>query len=103
ADFGSDDYAISPNKRYIATWEVQVNGETNTLLNGKSRVHSIDISAPSSKHLIYDEVPTEFTPVHYPTAVLDDGTVFMDSFLPNAGAGWAYGMAVSNFNGTNKK
>src|SRR5690606_29846113 len=41
ADFGIDDYAISPNKRYIATWEVQVNGETNTLLNGKSRVHSI--------------------------------------------------------------
>ncbi len=103
ADFGIDDYAISPNKRYLATWEVQASGETNTLLNGKSRVHSIDISAPSTKHLLYDEVSTAVTPVHYPSAVLDDGRVFMDSFLPNAGAGWAYGMSVSNFDGTNKR
>ncbi len=101
--FGIDDYVVSPNKQYVATWEVQVSSESGVLLGGRSRVYTANLANPSEKHLIYDEVATETTPVHYPRAILDDGTVFMDTFLPNSGAGWAYGMSVSNFTGTTKE
>jgi hypothetical protein len=100
--FGIDDYVLSPDKKYIAIWEVQPNSESGVLANGNSRVYTAQISTPNQKNLIFDEL-SQNTPVHYPLAILDTGTVFMDRFLPNSGAGWAYGMSVSNFNGTEKQ
>lgn len=97
-----DDYMLSPNKQYIATWEIQPNLQSGILLNGKSRVYTAKLDN-QQKNLIYNEDATLHNPVRYPRAILDNGTVFMDRFLPNSSAGWAYGMSVSNFNGTQRQ
>jgi len=101
--FGIDDYVISPDKKYISLWEIQVNSDSGVLLGGKSRVYTANLTNPQTKNLITDEAATEDTPVKYPRGILNNGTVFMDKFLPNSGAGWAYGMSVSNFTGTDQK
>ncbi|HRN96792.1 MAG TPA: hypothetical protein PLD54_05075, partial [Candidatus Levybacteria bacterium] len=102
--FGIDDYVLSPDKKYISLWEVQqTQDEAEVLLGGRSRVYTAETTKPNVKNLIYDEVATVENPVRYPLAILNDGTVFMDRFLPNSGVGWAYGMSVSNFTGTDKR
>lgn len=100
--FGIDDYVLSPDSKRIAVWEVQLDSDSGTLLNGRSRVFTAQVGN-QTKNSIYDESVTDTNPVRYPRAVLNDGTVFMDRFLPNSGAGWAYGMSVSNFIGTQKE
>ncbi len=106
AGYSIDDYVLSPNKKYIAVWEVSFAPGTKVLQGGQSRVYSIDLSRPSIKNLLYDETINTTIPVHYPRAILNNGTVFTDTFMandPNGGAGWAYGMSVVDFGGTNKK
>src|SRR3989344_3308993 len=100
--YGIDDYVISQNKKYISTWEVSLNPASGKLLGGKSRVYAINLSTPGVKNLIYDEESKALTPVHYPRAILSNGEIYLDTFLPNSGAGWAYGMSYSNFDGTIK-
>ncbi len=97
--FGIDDYVLSPDRKFISTWEVQLNPTTTTLSGGLSRVYTAQVTIPTTKNLIYDESATDGKPVHYPRAILDDGRVYMDSFLPNVDAGWASGMSVSDFEG----
>ncbi len=101
-NFGIDDYVISPNKQFVSLWEVQVSSESGVLSNGKSRVYTVDLQNLPTKYLLYDEQATPTTPIHYPRAILDNGDTYLDTFLPNSGAGWAYGMSVSNFTGTKK-
>ncbi len=101
--FGIDDYVLSPDKRYAAVWEVRFSQGSGVLAGGSSRVYSVDLSDPGKKNRLYDEVQVGDTPVHYPRAVLNSGQVFLDTFLPNSTAGWAYGMSVSNFQGTQKQ
>lgn len=101
-DFGIDDYVISPNKRYLATWEVSI-PPNSTLLGSKSRVYAIDLNNPSVKNLLYDEVVSAGFAVHYPLAITDLGEVFLDRFEANTDAGWANGMSVSNLSGTIKQ
>ncbi|HRN96415.1 MAG TPA: hypothetical protein PLD54_03140, partial [Candidatus Levybacteria bacterium] len=100
--FGIDDYVISPDFQSIAIWEVQLNSESGTLLDGKSSVYTTKIGS-QTKNVIYEESVSDTNPARYPRAILNDGTVFMDKFLPNSGAGWAYGISVSNFTGTEKQ
>ena len=103
--FGIDDYVISPNKKYMAVWEVSFAPGSKILRNGRSRVYTVDLSISSNKQLIYDELASPTTPIHYAQAILDNGKVFADTFLPNdpnGGAGWSYGMSVSNFSGSEK-
>lgn len=102
-EYGIDDYVVSPNGQYLSTWEVQVAPDSGILMGGKSRVYSMSLNNPSVKNLLYDETATSTVPIHYPRAILDTGEIFLDTFLPNSGAGWAYGMSVSNFDGTDKK
>jgi hypothetical protein len=102
--FGIDDYVISPNRSYAAVWEVRFAPESGILHQGQSRVYTVDLANPSVKNLIYDEYA--ITPVHYPIAITDTGRVFMDTFMPNdvnGGAGWAYGISIAEFNGTQKQ
>ena len=102
--FGIDDYVISPNKEYIATWEVAFAQGAPILKGGKSRVYTATIANPSQKNLLYDETVT--APIHYPRAILNDGKVFLDTFLPNdpnGGTGWAYGMSMTSFEGKHKQ
>ncbi|MDO8658810.1 MAG: hypothetical protein Q7K55_08765 [Candidatus Levybacteria bacterium] len=106
SDFGIDDYVVSKNGRYLSVWEVSLNPQSKVLLGGKSRVYSADLSLNNSvsilsKNLIYDEVANN--PVHYPRAILSNGTIFFDTFFPNSGAGWAFGMSLSDFKGTKKQ
>ncbi len=111
--FGIDDYVLSPNKRYLVIWEVKFSSDTQTLLGGQSRVYAVDLTRPSVVNVLYDEnanLPIEnittTLPVHYPIAILSDGTVFTDQFIPNdskGGTGWAYGMSMVDFDGTNKQ
>lgn len=101
-----DDYVLSPDKKYLAIWEVQLNQANQILQGGKSRVYAVDLSRPTVKNLLYDEQSSLTQPIHYPRAILNDGTVFADTFMPNdpnGGAGWAYGMSVVDFDGTNKR
>lgn len=100
--FGIDDYVISPDNKRLAVWEVQMNEDSGVLINGRSRVYS-SLIGESGKNLIYDEESTLSNPVRYPRAILNDGRIFSDRFLPNSGTGWAYGMSVSNFIGTEKQ
>ena len=102
ADFGIDDYVISPNKRYLATWEVSIPPDS-ALLGSKSRVYAIDLNNPSVKNLLYDEIASAGFAVHYPLAITDSGEVFLDRFEANTDAGWANGMSVSNLSGTIKQ
>lgn len=101
--FGIDDYVISPNKRYIADWEVQSPTGGSGLIGGKSKVYTIDLQNSGQKNLIYDETIVEGVPMHYPIGITDSGEVFLDGFTANAGTGWAGGMAYSNFAGTSKQ
>jgi hypothetical protein len=100
-EYGIDDYMISSNNRYISILEFQDQADSGVLLGGKSRVYTADLSVPNTKNLIADEVAT--APVLYPRAILNNGTVFMDRFMPNSSAGWAYGMRISNFIGTSQR
>jgi hypothetical protein len=102
--FGIDDYVLSPNKEYVAIWEVAFAPTSEALRDGRSRVFAARLSQPSVKHLLYDEAASG--PIHYPRGVTNSGKVFTDRFLPNdpnGGAGWAYGMSVINFDGTGKQ
>ncbi len=99
--FGIDDYVISPNKKYIAIWEVSV-PEGKALSDGKSRVYTVDIDNPSIKNLIFDEMLVKSIYAHYPVGITNTGEIFMDTFQPNVGVGWANGMYSSNFEGTIK-
>ncbi len=100
--FGIDDYALSPNGKYMSTWEVSLPSNSSQFLGGRSRVYSIDVANPGKKNILYDETSGLGKPVHYPVAVTNGGDVYTDRFLPNSGAGWAYGMSMSNFTGTVK-
>ena len=102
--FGIDDYVLSKNKQYVATWEVSFRPGSTVLTGGRSRVYVVSIANPGDKHLLYDE--EVMGPVHYPLAVLDDGKVLLDKFQandPNGGTGWAYGMSVASFDGKQKQ
>jgi len=104
--FGIDDYILSPNKKYLVVWEVQLNSQTQTLQGGESRVFDLNLSQPTLINTLYDETVTPTVPIHYPRAILNNGTVLTDKMIPNdpnGGAGWAYGMSVVNFDGSNKQ
>lgn len=99
--FGIDDYRISPNGNFIAVWMVELSPDATQLLGGKSRVYTVDVNT-NSKNLIYDEVFGPQTSVNYPIGITNSGQIFTDKFLSNSGAGWAYGMSVSNVDGSTK-
>ncbi|HWY79988.1 MAG TPA: hypothetical protein VNW29_06560 [Candidatus Sulfotelmatobacter sp.] len=104
--FGIDNYVLSSNKHYLVIWEVKFNPQTQSLQGGQSRVYAIDLTRPTVSNLLYDETATTTIPIHYPRAILNDGTVFTDQFIPNdplGGTGWAYGMSTVDFDGTNKQ
>ncbi len=106
AGYGIDDYVLSPDKKYIAIWEVQFAQGSQVLQGGRSRVYAVDLSRPTVKNLLYDEAINTTVPVHYPRAILNNGTVFADTFMandPSGGTGWAYGMSIVDFDGTNKR
>lgn len=98
--FGIDDYVLSNNQEYIAIWQVSFPTNQDQLLDGRSQVVAQMVQPNAQSYMLYNEVAS--TPVHYPRAVLDDGTVITDKFLPNNGAGWAYGMSTSSLNGEEK-
>lgn len=101
--FGIDDYVLSPDTKYIATWEVKFAPNSAILRGGYSRVFTLDREQSTAKHLIYDEQQQASLPIHYPRAITNTGEVFLDTFLPDSGAGWAYGMSRSDFSGTKKE
>lgn len=101
--FGIDDYVISPDRKRVAVWEVKFAPGSTRLSGGASRVYTASLDNPKEKNLIYDEVQSGTTPVHYPRAITNTGEVYMDQFLPNTVFGWAYGMSKSNFEGTEKE
>jgi hypothetical protein len=100
--FFIDDYVISPDKQRIAIWEVANDADSGTLTNGKARVYTA-LLGQTTKNLIYDENVTLTTPIHFPLSITNQGKVFYDTVIPNTPAGWAYGMSMSNFTGTEKQ
>lgn len=100
--FGIDDYVISPNGQYAAVWMVGNSSSSVQFAGSPSRVYTVNVSN-NEKHPIYDESSANGQTVHYPIAITDKGELFTDRFLPNSGAGWGYGMSVSDFSGNEKK
>lgn len=98
--YGIDDYKLSPNGMYMAVWMVQPRENAQILVGGKSRVYVLN-TQDGSKNLIYDE-NISGVPINYPIGITNSGQLISDKFLPNSGAGWAYGMSTSNFDGTVK-
>jgi len=99
--FGIDDYVISSNGQYIAEYEIQFAPGSSIVYGGNERVYSFDLLHRTSKQLIYSEVINHSIP--YPIGITNEGRIFFDTWLPNSGEGWAYGMIVSDFSGTNKQ
>lgn len=99
-DYGIDDYRVSPNGQYIATWEVKFEPNNNILTGGNSKVVTIDRQNPTATNTLYEEVANQ--PVHYAIGITNEGKVFLDTFLPNTGAGWAHGMSISDLTGAIK-
>ncbi len=100
--FAIDDYVVSPNKKYLATWELAFAPGSSIPRGGRSRVYAVNLANPSVKNLIYDEEVSD-TPIHYPRAIIDNGRVFLDTFMANDGRGYAYGMSVANLDGSDKQ
>lgn len=99
------DYVLSPNKRYLALWEVSLGPDGKTLAGGQSALHTIDLTKPTVDNKLFNE-PFATIPVHYPRAILNDGTVFTDTYLPTnvqGDPGWENGLSVIDFDGTNQK
>lgn len=101
--FGIDDYVISTDKKYVATWEVIFAPGQSVLYGGKSRVVTMSLVDTSKKHNIYDGTQGGTKAVHYPRAILNNGDVYCDEFLPNSGAGWAHGMSFTKFDGSGQE
>jgi len=104
--FGIDDYVLSPNNQYVSTWEVQFAPGSNAMQGAQSRVYVTKLSQPQNKQLLYSDKATFTNPAHYPLAVLNNGEVFTDKFLPNdpkGGTGWGYGTSVISFDGKTKQ
>lgn len=99
--FGIDDYYISPDGKYLVTWEVGMAQGSRQLNGGVSRVYTAVLTNPSVKNLLYNEEANK--PVHYPRGITNEGKVVTDMFLPNSGPGWAYGMSTSDFTGQTKQ
>lgn len=100
--FGIDDYVLSPNGELVALWVVGKPDGGDMLLGNKSRVYTLNIKT-GENNIIYDEQSLPSSPVHYPVGITNSGEVYLDTFLPNSGAGWGYGMSVSDFKGTLKE
>ncbi len=100
--FGIDDYAVSQNGQFVALWMVGNSSKSTQFSGSPSRVYAVNMTT-REKHLIYDESSSDGQTVHYPIAITNNGQLFTDRFLPNSGAGWGYGMSVSDFLGTSKK
>lgn len=99
------DYVLSPNKKYLAIWEVSNNTDTGSLQGGKSGVYTVDLTRPTLTNKLFRE-PIDKTPVHYPRAILNDGTVFTDTYLPTGypnDPGFENGLSKIDFDGTNQK
>lgn len=103
SQFGIDEYVNSPNKKYLAVFEVSLAANASKLLGAPTRSYSLDITTSQAKNLIFDEVSSESNPIHFPVAITDSGETYFDKFLPNSGAGWAYGISVSSFDGSTKE
>ena len=104
--FGIDDYVISPDKKWIAVWEVRFAEGSEQLIGGESRIYAarIDGEGTSQKYPIFNETQEGNNPIHYPVAITNDGRVFADTFLPNlTERGWGYGVTVANFDGSDKQ
>ncbi len=100
--YGIDEFVISPNGRYLATWEV-IFTDGKTLKGGKSRVYGVDLQNPQVKNLIYEDDLSQTTYAHYPLGVTDTGLIAVDTFEPGTSAGWANGMSTSDITGTQKE
>ncbi len=97
--FGVDDYVISPDQQYMAIWEVSFLPGSSMLSGGKSQVITKKMGTAQT-FIVYSETADQ--PIHYPRAILNNGAVYFDTYLPNTDAGWAYGMGNSDLTGSSK-
>lgn len=100
-NFGIDNYVVSPNSEYAAVWQIGNDPQKVQFAGSKSRVNALNLTS-GERNMIYDETSASSSKVHYPVAISNTGSVYSDLFLPNSGAGWAYGMSVSNFSANSK-
>jgi hypothetical protein len=93
SDWGIDDVIVSPDKTWIAWWEVKFAPGKDILLGGNSRVYTQQLTTgfgSNSKNLIVNEVAIA-TPIHYPLFFDHQNRLYLDSFIPNGG-GWNLGL-----------
>jgi len=99
--FGIDDVVISPDKKWLATWEVKFASGAKILSGGDSRVYIAPLATPQNKIFIVDEYNVSSTNfLRYPLFFDSSNRLFLDTFGPNGG-GWNLGLWVVNADGSN--
>lgn len=93
--WGIDDIVISPDKTYVAWWEVKFAAGSDVLMGADSIVYTQQINAPRTQTLIVDETATATAPIHYPLFFDGQNRLYVDSFIPNGG-GWNLGLFAVN-------
>lgn len=98
--FGIDDLVLSPDKTWLATWEVKFAPGATVLVGGQSRVYTHNLANPQNKILIVSESDVSATNyLRYPLFFDTQGRLFLDTFGPNGG-GWNRGLWVASADGT---
>lgn len=97
--FGIDDLVVSPDKKWVATWEVKFALNSKILSGGDSRVYTVNLINPQYKILIVDERNVSTSNfLRYPLFFDSQNRLFLDTFGPNGG-GWNRGLWVVNSDG----
>ena len=85
-NWGIDDVIVSPDKTYIAWWEVKFAAESKILLGGDSKVHLLNLDTGKSS-MVIQEHSDKKSPIHYPLFFDRQNKLYLDTFKPNTGRG----------------
>ncbi len=92
-NFVIDDVIISPDKSYIAWWEIKAGAKTSkTLLGSDSAVYLKNINTNVQSRVLYERAESTI-PIHYPLFFDKNNRLFMDTFVPNQGRGFYLGVS----------
>jgi len=91
-NWGIDDVIVSPDKTYIAWWEVKFAAESKILLGGDSKVHLLNLDTGKSS-MVIQEHSDKKSPIHYPLFFDRQNKLYLDTFKPNTGRGFYLGVS----------
>src|SRR3989344_7905636 len=91
---GIDDIVLSPDKKFIAWWEVKFDSKTNVLKGGESKVFIQNLEEKMTK-LVVDE--SQSVEMHYPLFFDWENRLYLDAFKPNQGRQYYLGISFVTY------